>query len=583
MILNLHVFDDSDQSFARLSNLIQAARTLCAANGCDYVEDCTASHVRVTRIDHGEDCDGGQGVCDWFLTYLNLERSDGQVLSGAKSLRLLDEVSRQHPEAAITVWTETIFGSAQNVLLGRLLAAPYAVELLDKLKLDDELVVDLAHGIKKCCGRVYGIPDPGIADAAGEAFKYRRDAQTDEDKRRWATKLESWERCLGLLLRDLACQVEPEYSRLGGGRSGAGVITLEFGAQRSYAVKLADWLSVSKELENYTKVVAPFIDSAARTDPTRAYRSGECGILAYDLTSSTGVPRTLAQIATNPAALDPGDISAAVRAALTTDRARWTEDGSGPSKTRDAAKLYRQHFLKDEGDEAVALLRDYLRQVDCGEMQLASVEKALGRVESRTACPLKLRPNAHCHGDLNAYNLVWKSAYKRFIMVDFHDCTKAPLMVDFAKLEASLKYDVRHQKSVEELVELESFLMKDPFPADMEKRLRAAEGLSSESQLHLRLVLTVRQAAVHHLVNQDRPDEYLVALFFATLKHARYLLKDIRGAVRWLESDDPRRRDEAEGSIPKTRSTLARAIHSIGVLGDNITWHIEEGLPGSSY
>lgn len=387
--------------------------------------------------------------------------------------------------------------------------------LLSKQMAQDELVQSFSALLSTALQRFNYMVDPRTDECLTLAFGVQGPPRGNK---------QNWETCLRRFLWSAAGDIE--YDRVGRGRSGAGIVAAYIADTLPVILKLHTFSDLEDELARYERFVKRYIASRTITSQEELAQSDSVGCLAYSFVGLVQRPTTLA----DAIAVAPIDqVSAAVEYHFSSNCKRWFGIG-GVEKPFDLAPECRRRYnlnssnilplsLSSQCENAV---RRAAKAVGTSNGTL--VETIRSAVESPYR-KIHCKPEVTIHGDLNALNLIWDG--RALWMIDFAKTGPGPRLLDFAKLEASVKFDVIHRRSGlsdEDL--LATILLCEDVLIERFENDAVPSAVPELLGRKIAVVNAVRRQARPHIATDDGMD-YWMSLFFLTAKHVQYLIEDI--------------------------------------------------------
>ncbi len=339
---------------------------------------------------------------------------------------------------------------------------------------------------------------------------------------------DQWTACLRRILR--AADSSVRYEQLSKGLSGAGILALYADDHLPTVLKLHRFRDLRDEATRYDRFVSSYIPRRAVTSMDDLAQAGDVGILSYSFVGLSDRPRTFGWTVTHES---PTAAAAAIKDHFQSSCARWFAS-AGVFEPGDLAESCRAFWQPTPaswpdpvGDDTFGWAATAVAAALGSTTPRALIDEITDATQAarrRVACQLPVI----VHGDLNINNLIWDGA--ELWMIDFAKTTDGQSrMTDFVRLEASIKYH-----------------MPDDFAERVSEDERVAAMIQAEDGLlaSLRLgpvsgdeaasLFTRQQAAIRAIrecawgqCGPTPEDEYWTALFYITVKHVEYLLRDI--------------------------------------------------------
>lgn len=239
-----------------------------------------------------------------------------------------------------------------------------------------------------------------------------------------------------------------KLSRLGGGRSGAGVFKCNIFRSRDsnnsqFVFKWTDWKSIGREIDNYHRYVRLQIPHHVRVDLVGVGRVGEFGAALYGF--AFGASEIVSSL-TKP--LQDGSVTelfAFVENVVLRDAIGWYQfngdtvdieshfnDGEEYSPGKDSRRLagLRSNLLRFYGDSDCKVSD---RGVEFQDVSFNHIRNYLRNARGENL------PRYICHGDLNSNNVMVFLGGPQFSLIDFEYTGPDIVYKDFVSLELSLR------------------------------------------------------------------------------------------------------------------------------------------------
>ena len=378
----------------------------------------------------------------------------------------------------------------------------------------------------------------------------------------------SYEFCFRKLLSGVRDSVHYDY--VGRGRSGAGVVAAWPDERLPEIFKCAPYAELKTELAAYENHVKNRIRRCAHTDSERLAQFGSHGVLSYSFEGSLHFPSTLGRVIEQQPI---GDTLKAISEHFEVNCQRWYTHSD--VKPRGLAEQCKSHFLSDEDlakfpdmlndipAEATAQVTAWLQQNYSPKPSSPSDvrDKILHALKVRRR-PLPCKSETTVHGDLNVGNLIWDDSTQLLSMIDFAKTVpNAPRMIDFAKLEASVKFHIpianRDNLDTSQCIALslasEARILSGMSFADQDKE--GQDECQQTIDLKKDLVIKHIRGCAKEQCGPRPQDEYFLALFFVTAKHIMYSRRDYLSAIQTGRTND------ANYSIVTLAHALASTFH----------------------
>lgn len=381
---------------------------------------------------------------------------------------------------------------------------------------------------------------------------------------------EACEICLRRAMAGISTPVH--YDSIGQGRSGAGLVAAYSEGFRPQILKLAPFSDLAAELRNYIDFIRDRIVRCSKLSADRLAQSGAFGLLAYSFEGDIAYPRTLGS-AVQDMAVDIRRLASAIAEHFTDNCKLWYL--SLQEYPCDIATACRQHYfgcdLEAIREEVFAAVPDDI--LDTASVHLASylsgspvtsaqavhtITRAVLANHGRILCK---KPTV-AHGDLNVGNLIWNAEAGTLSMIDFaKTADNLPRMIDYTKLEASIKYHIPHPiSSADELAPVLDQVLCTENSLIGTFQPKSFPGTDPLIVRKLQAISSVRRSALTQC-GPRAEEEYFLCLLFVTAKHIGYSAKDLASAQSQNRAED----------IPKASLSLIHAIASLYFLAAKVS------------
>jgi len=472
-------------------------------------------HVSWQAADNYDDAVRAIEAGTYAIAFVDLQLPGGSKdLVGLDLISKIRECSKDGVVAAYTAFS--------NMAATELVARTDG--LLQKTKSDDVLKNELDSLLAKVSSRFDFDIDVDLDSALEYAFP--------EGAPEWASKPQ-WELCVRRIFGSASGTIT--YDSVGSGRSGAGIVAAWPAAgELPLILKLDRYARLVDEAERHRKFVHNRIPRRTETDKVDGLaQAGPAGVLAYSFVGMAGNPLTLHHALQS---VDSEQIQTAIQRHFNENVKRWFAASKDIEKPHDLAGAMRRHFgvsaeklrvacATPVSDAPCSAAARYIRNCTRTEL-IDAVTDAVDVRRRKVQC----KEPVIVHGDLNSSNLIWDG--NDFWMIDFAHTTDDGLrMMDFVKLEASLKFDIKNEfvdeaagdANLKALLTAEELLVDELLPELQQSEVERETGLMRK----LSAIRAVRECALKHC--GATPDlEYRLALFMMTAKHAQHLADDLQ-------------------------------------------------------
>jgi len=391
--------------------------------------------------------------------------------------------------------------------------------ILSKLDTDDVLVNEIGKAVAKAIERFNYQIDPGIEEVVS----------LTRMQRLAAGKLEQWTVCLRRQLARVKHCVS--YDALAKGFSAGGVVSAFCDERLPVVFKFHLFDILKDEVQRYEEFVREYIPRKAHTGAGDLAQSAKVGVLRYSFVGVASKPESLADAIMSK---EPQQVAEAIREHFNANCERWFASEAGmPRPYGLASKCLNRLRVDIEGIRdlcaapgargAIETAAGHLRE--CTKVDLVdTVCDALAAPRRKLHC----KPECIVHGDLNVRNLVWGDD-GRLWMIDFEETERGPRILDFVKLEASIKYDVRTPFPERDRDRLASILAaEDKTLSSFSFDTASLGGNPSDGVARKASAIRAVRSSAADQWGSHHEMEYWLALLFVTAKHVEYLAGEIK-------------------------------------------------------
>jgi hypothetical protein len=518
MPIRILVVDDKKQDFDRIKNnifLLSKRGEIALPVELDYVDDYAEAIIKIEL-----------GI--YHVAIIDLSLCDDDLSASSNydeylGLKLIELVHKYNKDTIIIAYTSHVVDNFMKLLKLRV------DSILGKAESEDIFRAELTE----------------IMLAAQKTFNLRIDLEIDKLLIKYfkgkltAGTTQQWEICLQKLF---AIAKEKKYMRLSQGFSGAGVAIVFIDKQLPKVIKLYDYDKLKMEVDNYENFVRYYVPKAAATRMDDLAQAGTVGILSYSFVGPEKKTYTLGDIIKNTTddVIADDDIVSAIRDFFNSNCNRWFARTNSNDEPIDLATEIKKYFnpcldnliydsnvsfknflLNGHGTNIVDRAADHIkRKTGNNAFTRHHIVEIIGDAITAEYDEFLCKPLTYCHGDLNVNNLIWENG--TLWMIDFAKTGELPRIIDFVKLEASIKFDspVKYDDGtdLDEKIDCE-LLIEDLMHDNMKFDIPA-------DHVHKRKLLAIaelRQCALKQC-GSDCKNEYNLALFYTTVKHVEYLI-----------------------------------------------------------